>query len=799
MKKIEEILKELDQLFADNKAKEAEKFLLECLTEAEEASDLSMQLQLYNELIGYYRVTSEKEKLLHVIAQAMEIAGELQLKGTLPYATTALNAANGYRSIGDYESSKKYYSIVEEIYLKTLSWDDMLLAGLYNNISLLYQEISDYRKAMDYLLKALEIVVAQKADFEIAVTYANLANTAVLEKDYEKAKDYAMRAIACFDKMKLYDAHYCAALSALGMCFYAGHAYEEASSYFEKAMKIVHDMFGENSQYQRLKNNYDLCKEIIAENKNKAEADPGKDIETKMYSKKHSDNDCAKKVKGMELCKAYYDTYGAPMIHEKFSDYETKIAVGLAGEGSDCFGYDDGISRDHDWGPDFCLWLDDETYDEIGMKLQEEYEKLPDEFQGYHRTISKNGMGRRGVCRISDFYKRILGEENYPQIQWEKVEDYALATASNGMVFRDDEGKFLAFRNEIKKGYPQNIRFLKLADGVAKVCQTGQYNYFRMMERGDFLSADRMLSDCIGHAMKLQHYICNVYPVHDKWLRVSTQKLENGQQLLAILKDLHACLNKNDSKVVQTVRDLTNRLGDFFARELYEHDDISDIENYLDVHTDELVVKAGYSVLSKEKLVTEIAKTEFQAFDKVKNKGGRASCQNDWPTFSVMRRSQYLTWNQTMLLQYIYDFKRELSLGHNLITEKYGRMMESTAPDEYENIKNEFPPLSDEKKAVIEQIVAIQMTMAEEFAKAHPKVFMNARSLHTYEDNLINTSYETYLRGEISTYSDKMLQLYARYVVECFQMHKNIARMTMENTAMLYGYKNIDEFEASIK
>ena len=108
MKKIEEILKELDQLFADNKAKEAEKFLLECLTEAEEVSDLSMQLQLYNELIGYYRVTSEKEKLLHVIDQAMEIAKKLQLKGTLPYATTALNAANGYRSIGDYESSKKF-------------------------------------------------------------------------------------------------------------------------------------------------------------------------------------------------------------------------------------------------------------------------------------------------------------------------------------------------------------------------------------------------------------------------------------------------------------------------------------------------------------------------------------------------------------------------------------------------------------------------------------------------------------------------------------------------------------------
>ena len=75
-------------------------------------------------------MTSEKDKLLHVIDQAMKIAKRMQLKGTLPYATTALNAANGYRSIGDYESSKKFYSIVEEIYLKLLSTDDMLLAGV---------------------------------------------------------------------------------------------------------------------------------------------------------------------------------------------------------------------------------------------------------------------------------------------------------------------------------------------------------------------------------------------------------------------------------------------------------------------------------------------------------------------------------------------------------------------------------------------------------------------------------------------------------------------------------------------
>jgi hypothetical protein len=152
-----------------------------------------------------------------------------------------------------------------------------------------------------------------------------------------------------------------------------------------------------------------------------------------------------------------------------------------------------------------------------------------------------------------------------------------------------------------------------------------------------------------------------------------------------------------------------------------------------------------------------------------------------------------------MLLQYLYDFNREYRRGHNLITEKYGRMMESTAPEEYDKIKDNFPELSPEKKAIIEQIVGIQMDMVESFAKLYPNTAGNARNLHTYEDNIIDTSYETYLRGEISTYSDKMLQLYGQYVLQCVGSNVNIAMKTIENTARLYGYDSIEAFEESTK
>ena len=67
--------------------------------------------------------------------------------------------------------------------------------------------------------------------------------------------------------------------------------------------------------------------------------------------------------------------------------------------------------------------------------------------------------------------------------------------------------------------------------------------------------------------------------------------------------------------------------------------------------------------------------------------------------------------------------------------------------------------------------------------------------MHTYDDKFYDTSYETYLRGEISTYSDKMLELYARFIVGLSQENKNLARMTMENSCRLYGYESLEDAE----
>ena len=143
---------------------------------------------------------------------------------------------------------------------------------------------------------------------------------------------------------------------------------------------------------------------------------------------------------GLELAKAYYETYGKRMLAEEFPRYVDRIAVGLAGEGSECFGFDDAISRDHDFGPSFCMWLTKEDYQVIAPELRRAYQALPKDFYGYPpRKEEPFGGERVGVLCIDDFYRRQIGraDAEFSMTGWVYVPESRLATVTNGEVFVD--------------------------------------------------------------------------------------------------------------------------------------------------------------------------------------------------------------------------------------------------------------------------------------------------------------------------------------------------------------------------
>ena len=193
--------------------------------------------------------------------------------------------------------------------------------------------------------------------------------------------------------------------------------------------------------------------------------------------------------------------------------------------------------------------------------------------------------------------------------------------------------------------------------------------------------------------------------------------------------------------------------------------------------------------------IDEIVDLEWEQFDKVKNEGGRANCQDNFKTFSIMRKSQFMAWPTGIIRSYHNDIIKAKKENRNLLEEKYGRMMESTAPEQYENIKHHFPALSDERRAKQERIIMIQVKMMEDYANKYPNLSGNARNIHTSEDTAYCTSYETYLRGELGTYSDTTLGLYEDFIQSVKHSGKNLAYMVMCNTTMNYGYASIDEAE----
>lgn len=779
---IEKILEQVDRLLAQKKGDEAESLLLESAVYAVEHEDDESLLQLLNELLGYYRETGQAENVDTCASRAVGLARRMGLEGTLPYATTLLNVANAYRACGRLAESAACYREVEEIYGRLLPPDSPAIAGLKNNRSLLYQETGEYEKAKRQQEEALAIVAGDGLAYETAVTLANLAGTCVQLGQTAEARSYAEQSLAVFEENGVADSHYAAAVAALAACCMQEGSYGQAAEYYGQAMQLVESFLGRNEGWHRLRQqreNAATAAREARENQRETAAREAQEIQ---------------RGTGLALAESYYLAYGRRMIAEKFPAYESRIAVGLAGRGSDCFGYDDAASRDHDWGPDFCMWVTDETYEQIGEALQQAYLEMPAEYKGYCRAPHVNGKNRRGVIRISDFYKSFVGTENYEEINWRETEDYALAAAVNGKVFRDDEGIFSAMRRKLLQGYPQEVRYLKLAQSMARFSQDAQYNFPRMWRRGDRLTAEMLLLDGIREAMRICYYAENKYPPHDKWLRTGLESLAAdaavGERLTALEQTL---ANRADDcgQLCACVEELAGLL----ALKLYADDLISDIDPYLEHHSEELLYKASFAGKTHGELAGEIARLEFEAFDKVHNEGGRASCQNDWSTFSIMRRSQYLTWNHTMLLQYLYDFWREYTHGHNLIEEKYGRMMESTAPEKYEELKAHFPTLTEEKKEIIEQICSMQVGWMEAFAESYPALAANARSIHTEQDNPFDTSYETYLRGELCTYSDKMLELYGRYIVEYARTGRNPAYEIMENSVRMYGYQSLDEAE----
>ncbi|MDK6249529.1 DUF4125 family protein [Alloscardovia omnicolens] len=193
--------------------------------------------------------------------------------------------------------------------------------------------------------------------------------------------------------------------------------------------------------------------------------------------------------------------------------------------------------------------------------------------------------------------------------------------------------------------------------------------------------------------------------------------------------------------------------------------------------------------ISVPDLAESIVRTEWHQFQQVNNEGGRANCQGNWPTFHVMRLSQFLTWTVELLRSY----ERDLASGRNLLMEKYAWMMASTQSEYFhKELEPYLLQLSDERIEIQEKIIDQQLQWARDFHAQYPTLGDNMRVLTTNQDTDDATSFETYLRGELSTYSNETVLLYSQFIETLARENRNLTHEIITWTVKLSGYENLD-------
>lgn len=168
----------------------------------------------------------------------------------------------------------------------------------------------------------------------------------------------------------------------------------------------------------------------------------------------------------------------------------------------------------------------------------------------------------------------------------------------------------------------------------------------------------------------------------------------------------------------------------------------------------------------------KIVHYEWDMLQAVNAGGARLECKNNKPMFFLMRQSQWAVYSKEVRNAYLNDIHKAVNEGRNLMVEKYGYMMAETDPAGFERIKHALPEISDQKRTLVEKIVADHKQWYEEAKRILPETIGMGRTDNPSNPQL--ASVQNYLRGELYTYGIDTLQKIIAFNEECRKQGKNL-------------------------
>lgn len=565
-------LQGLDAIFARHAAaSEAAPYLEQAMSDAENAEDDAGLLTVLNETMGFYRSQGWHDKNQWIVQRTIELALRMGLEGSETWATTLINCATAMRAAKQYDQAEDLYTQALHCAEQVFSPDDRRIAALHNNLSMLYSETDRTEQAEHELRKAIDLLASASenpsTDIDLASSYTNLALMLLADGQIDQADRYARKALAIHTaacRQGKDSAHVASALAGMAQVRFAQQRFGEAAGYYRKALAVIEKRYGRDTEYWRTTDG-NLRQALDSAAKNGQKVGIPADINGNAADCTEPGSDSAtllsdvNGMNGMEMARRFWEQAGKPMLQSRYPDYAERIAVGLVGYGSECFGFDDALSRDHDFGARFCLWLTDEDYAAIGTALQEDYERIAHAWRSEHSSAdlpdspatprAQGTMRRDGVFRIGDFFETLTGYREAPPQdaphEWLALDESTLATATNGRIFADALGIF----SKTRQGFtfmPEDVRLSLISRRLGMLSQAGQYNLPRMLQRGDGAAAMTSIHEFTQAAISLVFLINNPvsvgYEPYYKWRFAALRRL--SRRMATRLSDVCAQLEE---------------------------------------------------------------------------------------------------------------------------------------------------------------------------------------------------------------------------------------------------------------
>lgn len=702
-------------------------FLENTLESSLKKHDTVTVLKCLNEMIGFYRDIENYKSSAKYAHALINLLAKLELDSNMLFICY-INIANSLRANKEYDSAIKYFNKAIELYDKEKLNNLSDLAACYNNMALLYQDIK-LDSAIKYFNKALLIIKGLNEPLRLGITYINLGYCYLSKNDLNELKSVLNCANDIF-KNYLNDFHYSSLLALNAKYNYLISNNDLAVSYYKQALACYDKFQGRTKTYYELLNEYLI---LIKKYKNEG---------FKQLLNVSSD-----------LFNDYFNLFPKELLN--------KVVIGLFGYGSECNKLDDIYSLDHDYEPGFIiLYKDDLEVDNI-KKLEEFYNKLPEFYDIYYRR--KNA--RHGVFKYSTYLNSIGIEDPL------NVSIDSLNLLTNGKIFYNGFNEFKELRENSLLKYRLESK-IKLANLILEINQI-MYNLLREKTRKNNLNVKYLESILTDKLVSFYFYLKGIPLIHDK----ERLKLIDSKHIL--YKFIKSILN-NKYNLIKT------KLNDYLINSSYSLNLISKkYSKFIEDYRDEIIYNRN-DYQNKINISFKITDIEFEMHKALNAYGGVQECQLNKNYYFIMRLSQHLNMSLEFLNSYLNDLIYAKNNNVSLPFIKYAFMEKSTDKKLYELTKDYLPIIDEKRTKLQEAIISVQLEMLNKYLKKQKNDSKNMRTIYSSSDNLDNASYETYLRGELSSYSENTVVLYGRMISLYSKYKKNFVEEVIKTSKFLY-------------